>query len=592
MSKYSETILTANGLDLATRAANGKVNFSLTRAAATSDDLTEMDLQNLTKLPNEKQSGTITNQDENVPNSQAVIGTEILFTNEGIDEGYLVNAVGLYAKEDGKDEEVLYAVNTAVEPEFMPNFADKVLLQFKITMYVIVGRTENVTVIVDPTGMASKEYVETRIGQIDINDKIQDSSIDNQLQKRLAYTDFKSKGLNKATQIAEMVGQLPIGLKNVDKEGNITPILPGDDGLISVGDFMGGSVVDEDKDHPSAGIDYYAGSLEKGEITDRHIASQIPTNPTLKTNVDFLFDVGTTMNRVGTGLQFMVYLQRTTITKGVIGTVTKVPFNYDPKNVSKTGYYTTVAPVPMYTRAESYKVGETNTVTLEGIGEDFGLAKHKAPGLSLTFNSDKTMDVEPIQGYDNDGADGGVTGYTYDPVIEIIASYNIQTAVTQLPSGINIFSGDAGGEIALIAVNDYFTNIPGIKIDLDGTLYLSGTVKESHSIHTSSFNSSISLSLLNIPSTIFVNKENLINGLGIEIGPIISTIFKTINSTTGVTLYNARATLKDSKAVLINKNSLTTNLKVSMYLETGGSDTVSAVGTVKVKSVTIYKEDE
>lgn len=587
MSKYSETILTANGLDLATRAANGKVNFSLTRAAATSDDLTKLDLQNLTKLPNEKQSGTITNQDENIPNSQAVIGTEILFTNEGIDEGYSINAVGLYAKEEGKDEEILYAVNTAVEPEFMPNFADKVLLQFVITMYVIVGRTENVTVVVDPTGMASKEYVETRIGQIDVNDKIQVSSIDNQLQKRLAYTEFKSKGSNKATQIAEMVGQLPIGLKKVDKEGNITPILPGDDGLINVGDIGGGTSVDGDKDHPSAGIDYYAGSLENGEITERHIASQTPTSPTLKTNVKFLFDVGTTMNRVGTGLQFMIYLQRTTITKGVIGAVTKVSFNYDPKNISKPGYYTTVAPVPMYTRAESYEAGKPNTITLEGVGEDLGLANHKAPGVTLTFNSDKTMDVEPIQGYDNDAADGGVTGYTYDLVVETIASYNVQTAVTQLPEGVSVFNGNAGGEIALTAVNDYFTNIYGLNVITDGKLYITGVDGGAWTTPIRPFN---------IPTEFKIPRKNLIEGymfpivhddeLNHDPGSITWTL-----TTISWSNYTTSVWIGDTPFIKVNSNSISIMLNLRI-LGLSSQKNINAFGTIKVKSVTIWKDDE
>lgn len=194
MSKYNESILTSAGLDLASRAANGKTKFTITRATATGDDLSslsEEDLQALTKLPNEVQTGIITNQDENIPNSNSVIGTELLFTNDGLKDSYSINAVALYAKEDDKDEEILYAITTAQQPEFIPDFADQVLLQFRLTIYVIVGRTENVTVTVDPTGMASKEYVDGKLGEIDVNDKISDSTTLNKLQKLNEYLESK-----------------------------------------------------------------------------------------------------------------------------------------------------------------------------------------------------------------------------------------------------------------------------------------------------------------------------------------------------------------------------------------------------------------
>lgn len=194
MSKYNESILTSAGLDLASRAANGKTKFTITRATATGDDLSslsEEELQALTKLPNEVQTGIITNQDENIPNSNSVIGTELLFTNDGLEDSYSINAVALYAKEDDKDEEILYAITTAQQPEFIPDFADQVLLQFRLTIYVIVGRTENVTVTVDPTGMASKEYVDGKLGDIDVNDKISDSTTLNKLQKLNEYLESK-----------------------------------------------------------------------------------------------------------------------------------------------------------------------------------------------------------------------------------------------------------------------------------------------------------------------------------------------------------------------------------------------------------------
>ncbi|APX72724.1 phage tail protein [Companilactobacillus allii] len=194
MAEYNETILTATGLDLASRAANGKTKFVITRAASTEVDLSsksESELQALTTLPSEAQAGSIENQTENVPNSNAVIGTEILFTNDGINKSYVINAIGLYAREDGSDTEILYAINTAIDPESMPDFAKQVLFQFRFTIYVVVGRTENVTVKVDPTGMASKDYVDDRVNKINTDDVIGSSDTLSQLTTMSNFLEDK-----------------------------------------------------------------------------------------------------------------------------------------------------------------------------------------------------------------------------------------------------------------------------------------------------------------------------------------------------------------------------------------------------------------
>lgn len=524
MSKYSETILTASGLDLATRAANGKTKFSITKATATADDLrsiNETDLQNLTKLPNEIQTGTITNKDENIPNSKAVIGTEILFTNEGINEGYSINAVGLYAKEEGKDEEILYALNTAIEPEFMPDFADKVILQFLITMYIIVGRTENVTVIVDPSGMASKEYVNTKIAEIDVNDKIQDVDIAKTLTNRLVYTENKSADMNNMTKVAEILGKTALGLKTTDSEGKVVPILPDSDGLIGISGINGDTSTGggdtstgggDDSSHPSYGYDIYEGSLANGEFTERYVRWQGATDPTTTYNITFNEDVGKNMDKVGKGLQFIMYVKCQKINQGVKGDVTTIPFNYDPGNEVKEGCYTTMAPVPMNIRAGSFAVDKKLNVTFTGVGEGLSMKNHQSPGINVTLKADKTMDIESVQGFDNDGAAGGVTGYTYDVVVEIISTYSTQPSVQQLPNTINLFTGLSSGEIPLVGSTEFFENIPsGVEVTFDDYAYYSeGTLNNMLYYR-------FPLSDFNFKKVVKIPKEKLINNYNYDL---------------------------------------------------------------------------
>ena len=149
MSKYNKTILTNAGLDLAAKASSGKTKFTITRAATSTEKLADKsisELQQLTALPSLMQYGAINNVADSAQDKSIVIGTELVFNNKDLTTGYNINTIGLFAKEDGSDKEFLYALTTALEPETMPDFKDKVLFKFNLTMFVVVGQTDNVTV--------------------------------------------------------------------------------------------------------------------------------------------------------------------------------------------------------------------------------------------------------------------------------------------------------------------------------------------------------------------------------------------------------------------------------------------------------------
>lgn len=164
MSKYNASELTTEGLRLASLAANGKTSFTITRVASTADDLSDADVKSMGQLPNEVQTGTLMDQLKSPDGNSAITGAEIRFDNMGLTDSYKVSAVGLFATESGEGKkEILYSVTKAIEPEFIPDFADKVLLQFGMTIYVIVGEVDQVSVHVDPTGLATKDYVDKAI---------------------------------------------------------------------------------------------------------------------------------------------------------------------------------------------------------------------------------------------------------------------------------------------------------------------------------------------------------------------------------------------------------------------------------------------
>lgn len=204
MSKYNDTILTTEGTRLATLAANGKTHYVITRAVATGDDLSDLtdeQLAALTKLPNEVQDGSIVEQVDDPSGSDGIIGTRVQFMNQGLSKSYSMNALGVYAKEDGHDQEVLFSVMTAESQhaQYMPDFADKVVLRFGITIFVIVGDKANVTVKLDPDGLATIKFVEDAIAGIpkpDMTEYYSKKESDDLLSKKVADNGDDSMNLN------------------------------------------------------------------------------------------------------------------------------------------------------------------------------------------------------------------------------------------------------------------------------------------------------------------------------------------------------------------------------------------------------------
>ena len=175
MSKYNKTVLTTAGLDLAIKAARGKTKFTITKTAASADNLADKkmdELQELTELPNIMQYGQIVDVADSTQDKNVVIGVGLYFNNQDLTQSYDLNTIALYAKEEGSDKEILYALTTAVEPETMPDYQDDVLFKFNLTMYVVVGRTDNVTVKVVEDGVVTDKKLEERLQALPTKDDL------------------------------------------------------------------------------------------------------------------------------------------------------------------------------------------------------------------------------------------------------------------------------------------------------------------------------------------------------------------------------------------------------------------------------------
>lgn len=212
MSKYSASELTTEGLRLASLAANGKTSFTITRVASTADDLTDADVKTMSRLPNEVQTGTLVDQVKSPDGSNAITGAEVRFDNMGLKDSYNISAVALFATEMGTDKpEVLYSITKAIEPEFIPDFADKVLLQFGMTIYVIVGEVSQVDVHVDPTGLATKDYVDDAIEAVDVSGQL----VNYQTPAITASTGDVKSSVSSSGDLTAAILTLPRGINSI-----------------------------------------------------------------------------------------------------------------------------------------------------------------------------------------------------------------------------------------------------------------------------------------------------------------------------------------------------------------------------------------
>lgn len=159
MSEYNKTILTNAGIDLARRANKGAATFQLTRGVSSTENLSEKtieELQNLTQLPSIQQSVSLSDVVDTTDNPDTVLGIRMTFDNQNLNTGYNVHTVGVYAKEPGKGE-ILYGVATAKTPEYIPDFREQMLFKFDFLMYLVIGRTNKVTVQVSPDDVYLKK---------------------------------------------------------------------------------------------------------------------------------------------------------------------------------------------------------------------------------------------------------------------------------------------------------------------------------------------------------------------------------------------------------------------------------------------------
>lgn len=149
--EFNQTILTQNGRTLMAKAVSGQATIKFTKMRTSSSQYQLSQLEMLTNLSNVKQTSDVETFKSNGVTAKVLAA----FDNYNLTTGYDVRAVGLYAL-DPDVGEILYAVSTASVSGYMPPNNGTSATGLNITIYTEVGNADNVNMVVDSAGFATK----------------------------------------------------------------------------------------------------------------------------------------------------------------------------------------------------------------------------------------------------------------------------------------------------------------------------------------------------------------------------------------------------------------------------------------------------
>lgn len=152
--EFKQAVVTQNGRALMAKLLAGK-STQFTKIKVSSTIYPDAQLANLTSLTNIKQETTA----QAYGNNTATVSVVGAIENTGLQTGYYINTVGLYAVDPDKGE-ILYSVSSASVNGYMPPDTGVSKSGFEFKIYSEVGNATQVDLNVDPAAFATHEDIE------------------------------------------------------------------------------------------------------------------------------------------------------------------------------------------------------------------------------------------------------------------------------------------------------------------------------------------------------------------------------------------------------------------------------------------------
>lgn len=159
-------VITNKGRELMAEMIAGTSTGTFSRVCTSACDCSGMELEELTGLPDIKQEAAVSKVSR-IDTAQVEVLAAI--NNSGLEEGYYVRGIGLYAS--GPDgEEILYGVSVESEhPDYMPAFGGRTVSGITYRLNVKVDNSEQITIEVNPAAVSTVEQVEAVQAAVEIH---------------------------------------------------------------------------------------------------------------------------------------------------------------------------------------------------------------------------------------------------------------------------------------------------------------------------------------------------------------------------------------------------------------------------------------
>lgn len=163
MATFNPITITNAGEEILAQAVAGDGTLTFTAVSSSSDEESG-DLKNITELQNVRQTvaPVIAILEDNTIQLSAV------FSNSGLEQGYVVNTLGIYAK-IGSEAPVLFAIATATDPDTVPGQNPISPSNFYYQFNIAITDGSNITVSVPEEGSLPASVFYQKFGSANIS---------------------------------------------------------------------------------------------------------------------------------------------------------------------------------------------------------------------------------------------------------------------------------------------------------------------------------------------------------------------------------------------------------------------------------------
>ena len=191
MGVYKSAIITAAGINLVAESLTGDKTISFPTAKTSSYAYpAETNFSELTDLQDVMQS--VEPSSAQVINGNIVQAT-VRFSNEKVENDYLIQTIGLYAKINDGDE-ILFSVLQAITPDQMPKQNPVSPTAYIYNIQTVVNQASQITVTVNPAGTATvQDIINLENSKVSIVVTETEIPVENR-KKNTFYLTVKKKG--------------------------------------------------------------------------------------------------------------------------------------------------------------------------------------------------------------------------------------------------------------------------------------------------------------------------------------------------------------------------------------------------------------